>query len=488
MSRNQMSNVVVLGAGLAGLAASLSLARTGRPVVLLEASAETGGCCSNARVSGFTFNNGALYVAAPSLLRRAFRRLGLDFDAEVPLVSIGRPHETCLDDGTVVRLSNAATSCVEGARAQDRTAILRRGLDALQQHWGPVYRALIDEVVPFEPSLPRTVCRLWRYLPRMGGTIDKLIASHFPDPGIQAAVASTLLYTGMPPDRLPATQIIGLLALLEEGFHLPRGGMGEISAALCRELQRHPVSIRCGEPVDRLDVLDGAIRGVELASGERIAADRVIVTCSGFELVDRLLPREAVPPGLARKARKTPMSHRAISIQLGCSGAGLPDAFIVNHVPPMHEQGLMHVAGPGVPRWLAYTNPTRVLPDLAPGGKAVIELFAPVSGIAAASEWTQEMTDMAADNHVAALKSRLPGLAIEAARVLGPQDFVRGRHLHEGALYGIAPGATPDKLFPHRTALRGLYLAGQTTFPGYGVPSAILSGIQAADALAQDAA
>lgn len=46
----------------------------------------------------------------------------------------------------------------------------------------------------------------------------------------------------------------------------------------------------------------------------------------------------------------------------------------------------------------------------------------------------------------------------------------------------MAPGASPDRFFAHRTPLRGLYLAGQTTFPGYGVPSAILSGIQAAEA------
>jgi phytoene desaturase len=55
--------------------------------------------------------------------------------------------------------------------------------------------------------------------------------------------------------------------------------------------------------------------------------------------------------------------------------------------------------------------------------------------------------------------------------------------LYEGALYGIAPGAAPGQFFPHRTHINGLYLAGKTAFPGYGVPSAMLSGIQASDAL-----
>ncbi|WP_407353801.1 phytoene desaturase family protein [Luteimonas sp. R10] len=487
MSKREASPIVVIGAGLAGLAASLSLARAGRPVLLVEATDAVGGCCSTTLVSGFTFNNGALYVAVPSLLRAAFERLGLDFDAEAPLVRIERPQETRLQDGTVVRLSDVENSSVEGPKANEKTAILRDGLGGLQRRWAPVYRTLIDEVLPFEPSLLRTLSRLWRYLPRMGGHVDALIKAHFPEPALQAAVASTLLYTGTSPDRLPATQIIGLLALLEEGFHLPRGGMGAISAALHRALQRHSVPIRCGQRVDRIEVADGAVCGVVLAGGERIAAQCVVATCSGFALVDHLLPRDALPSRLAGKARKAPRSHRAVAIQFGCSGAELPGAFVVNHVPAMQQQGRMHVSTPGTPQWLSYATPTCVLPELAPPGKAVIELYAPATGVASASEWTPDMTARAVGNHFTALKARHPTLAIEATRVLDPQDFARSRHLYDGALYGIAPGATPDKFFPHRTPLRGLYLAGQTTFPGYGVPSAILSGIQAADALARDA-
>ncbi|RQR66953.1 NAD(P)/FAD-dependent oxidoreductase [Burkholderia sp. Bp9126] len=477
---------VVIGAGLAGLAAALILARNDRPVVVVEASDEAGGCCSTTTNDGFTFNNGAMYVAVPSLIRASFRRLGLDFDREVPLVAIERPHVTHLENGTAVHLSSAATSYVEGDRADARTRQLRDGLGRLQQQWGPVYRTLVDEVLPQEPALLRTLSKLWRYLPRMSGHASRLIEAHFADVDLQAAVASTLLYTGQAPDRLPATQIIGLIAMLEEGFHLPRAGMGAISAALTRALSRRSVPIRFGAHVREIVMENGGARGIVLADGERISTDCVVATCSGFEVVRHLLPAHAVPRRLAHKDRAAPLSHRAISIQVGGSGAVLPRAFITNRVPSMRQQAALHVSAPGVPRWLAYTCPSLVLPELAPSGKAVLELYAPATGIHATSEWTRAMTQAAVDDYLDAIRIHLPGLGIESVRIADPQDFASGRHLYEGALYGIAPGTTPDRFFPHRTGLRGLYLGGQTTFPGYGVPTAMLSGIQAAEMAVRD--
>jgi phytoene desaturase len=477
---------VVIGAGLSGLAAALALARQGRPVVVVEAQKAAGGCCSTSVSGDFTFNNGAVYVAVPSLLRASFARLGLDFDADVRLAPIARPHVAHLDSGTMVHLSTTDASRVEGRGQQDRTRLLREGLAKLQHDWSPIYRTLVRHVLPEEPSLVRTLGKLWRHLPRMGGHVSGLIASYFPDEDLQAAVASTLLYTGLAPERLPSTQIIGLLALLEEGFHLPYGGMGAIPAALERALQRHAVPIRFGAQVQEIVVERGQVRGIILTSGERIAAAQVVATCSGFAVLEHLLPPGTLPRSLAAKARRAPLSHRAVSVQVGYSGTAASDAFIVSRVPAMHRQGAMHALEPELPQWLAYTQPTQVLPGLAPANRHIIELHAPVSGIHSVSEWHPAMTAAVADQYLEALRQRVPGMSVESVRVLDPRDFARDRHLHEGALYGIAPGAPPTAFFPHRAGIRGLYLGGQTTFPGYGVPSAILSGIQAAEALLRD--
>lgn len=486
MSGGDGTSVVVVGAGLAGLGAAIHLARAGHRVTVLEASSGVGGCCSTHTVEGYTFNNGALYVALPSALRSAFGRLGLDLETEVPLVEVEHPHRTVLDDGTIVHLERGGASRVEGRDGARRTDQLRRDLETLRSRWAPVYRTLVEDILPAPPSMPRALGKLWRYLPRMGGSVEALLSSHFSDPAAQAAIASTLLYTGMAPARLPATQILAFLALVEEGLHLPLGGMGMITAALGRAAARHSVAIRTGATVERLRVSGGRLRAVELSGGERLEASKVVATCSGFELVARLLGAEDVPPRLARRARRAPLSHRAIAIQLGCRLDGDPGAFIVSHVPGMSGQGRMHVTRPGVPDWLAYTHPSATLPGLAPPGRAVIECHAPASGIASAAEWTPAMTRRTVDDYVEGLRRKRPDLSIDTLRVMDPVAYATGRHLYEGALYGVAPGATPSQLFPHRTGIRGLYLAGQTTFPGFGVAPALMSGLQASEALLAD--
>lgn len=89
--------MVVIGAGLAGLAAGATAARAGAPVIIVEAHAPGGRARTDVR-DGFTFNQGphALYRGGPG--RQALTRLGIRTAGHSPpllksraLVS-GRPH------------------------------------------------------------------------------------------------------------------------------------------------------------------------------------------------------------------------------------------------------------------------------------------------------------------------------------------------------------------------------------------------------------
>lgn len=475
--------VVVIGAGLAGLSAAVRLGRAGHRVTILEAGSGIGGCCSTESVDGFRFNNGAIYVATPSLLRHAFARLGLALDEQVRMRCIEVPQLSILDNGTRVFTTTTQGSWVQGERAAERTGRYRSELDDLCRAWRPVYRTLMDEVLPHELSLWRVLSRLWRHLPKMSGSVADLLRKSFSDPDTRAAAGAITLYTGLAPQDTPATQIVGLLALLDEGFRLPEGGMGRIPDALGQAAVAQGVELRLHAAVDRIAVRHGGVQGVHLADGEFVPARAVVATPSAVQTVKDMLDPGIVPKSLARRAQKAPLSHRAISIQLGVQWEepATARAFAVNHVPPLEKQGLFHLPAEGEVRWFSRTCPAGTLPGTAPEGMAVVEMFAPVPAGNAEAVGDDEARAIA-DRYVEAWQRGRP-CRIVARRILSPRDFATRRHLYKGALYGLSPGVKPTGYFPHRSGIAGLYLAGQTTYPGYGVAPAMLSGIHAADAL-----
>jgi len=477
-----MSPVIVIGAGLSGLAAATHLGNHGQSVIVLEAGADIGGCCSTDDVGGFRFNNGAVYVATPALLRHAFSRLDMDFDAQVRLRPIAVPQLSILDSGTHVFTTTAAESRVEGDDAAARTARYRLELERLLGRWRPIYRRLIENLLPHDSSLPRALFELWRYLPRMRGSIAGLLEKSFSDAETRAAVGAIMLYTGLAPERTPVTQIIGLIALLEEGFFLPEGGMGSIPQAIGRKLRGNGSELRLRTAASRIEYRGGKLLGVRLADGELLPASAVIASTSAVDVVTHLLDPAIVPTPLRKRAQHAPLSHRAISIQLGIAPAAAAPAFAVNRVPLLQDQHRFHVPAEREVRWFSHTRPSAIVPGLAADGAEVVEMFAPAPPGRRAAEIGADETAAIAGRYIDALRKDLPGRIVEQ-RIIGPADFVRERHLYEGALYGLAPGVPPTAFFPRRAGLDGLYLAGQTTFPGYGVPTAMLSGLHAADAV-----
>src|SRR3954463_8742640 len=128
------AEVVIVGAGAAGIAAARRLIAAGRRVVILEANAEVGGrCITDTTTFGMPYDRGAhwIYAADTNPLVRLARETGLDVYPAPPgqRVRIGRRYaregemEQLL--ASVVRTNNAIAGAAQkpdppGARAPPR--------------------------------------------------------------------------------------------------------------------------------------------------------------------------------------------------------------------------------------------------------------------------------------------------------------------------------------------------------------------------------
>jgi phytoene desaturase len=477
-------SIGIIGGGVAGLAAGIALLRRGMAATIHEAGERPGGCCTTTQLDGYTFNDGAMYVALPEILDHGFERLALDRASLLPLRQIGALQSSTLPDGTQVSLARGLALRIDGANGPARTTAGTGELEAILARWEPVLRLIADELVVHPFSLARLLRKGRRELPKLRGTVASQLERMVDDPALRAALGGVALYTGLPPARTPAMQMVGLVAMLSDRFWLPEGGMGRIPQVLADSFIGLGGELRTRARVERIVVQGGRVRGIDVAGQGRFGHDAVISTASGMVTASSLLETDDVPAGMRRRTRNAPLSQKALSLQLGLSSAIDAPSHFMNRLPWLREQEKALAPSDGVPEWLSYTVPTVTMPELAPRGGAIIEMYPAIDQGIPATQWNDERAAAVADAAIAAL-SRRHRLDIAVKRVRSPADFRSRMHLYEGAIYGLSPAADARAQYPHRTGLPGLYQAGQTSWPGFGVATSLMSGVLAVEALVQ---
>jgi len=319
ITMSKINSVAIIGGGVSGLAAGGLLSRKGLSVKLFEANGKLGGSCANTSIGGYTFHDGALYLAFPGILEHVFQTLGLDRHSLLPLRKITANQTTALPDGTVVSFDNEFGVTINGSKGGTKYIQLQKELDYMLKKWEPFFRLFADDLLlhPFSPS--RLIAKGWRHLPKLRGSVATELNHLFSDEAVRAAMSGALLFSGIPPQKMPVQSIFGLVAMFTEGFYLPEGGMGKIPEALSQSLINNGGEIFLNSKVNKIIVENGRVRGLELDGKGRVDVDVVISTASGVVTYGLLLNQEAVSNRIKRKVQSAPLSHKSMVIQLGLS-------------------------------------------------------------------------------------------------------------------------------------------------------------------------
>jgi phytoene dehydrogenase-like protein len=258
--------------------------------------------------------------------------------------------------------------------------------------------------------------------------------------------------------------------------------MGRIPEVLSDAVRAQGGNISLNSAARRILVKNGRACAIETENEGVIEVDAVISTVSAMHTYGALLSECDVPARMRRKARRAPLSLRGLVLQLGLANRIEARSHLNGAIPWLGEQSQVFQASAGDMRWLTYTVPTATLPELAPNGCSIVEMFPSIDQEMAPDDWNEARKEDIAAQAVERLR-RDHRIDIAVRRILSPKEFQDGAHLYAGALYGLSPAAGPAALFRHRTPIRGLYQAGQTTWPGFGVVGAGLSGVFAAETL-----
>jgi phytoene desaturase len=137
---------------------------------------------------------------------------------------------------------------------------------------------------------------------------------------------------------------------------------------------------------------------------------------------------------------------------------------------------------------LLVTRPTASDASLAPVGRDLLYILAPTPNLAVGTVDWDARGDAYVDEMMGAVTARLPGLGEDAEllHTINPADWARQGML-AGSPFALAHTFAQTGPFRPANTVRGIenvVLAGSSTVPGVGVPTAIISGRLAADRIA----
>jgi diapolycopene oxygenase len=493
-----MNRVVVIGAGLGGLATSIRLAHAGYTVTILEKNDKVGGKVDFWQSSGYTFDTGPSLLTMPFVLEDLFRAAGkktedyLDLVPVDPICRYDWPDGSRMDASTDIDRTEREMSRISHQDAAHLRPFLAHGKRIFDAAYEPFLAS------PFGSLRFRDIIGNLRHLlalPRIDAfrSLNQAVEEYFSDTRIRQLFNRFATYSGSSPYRAPATlSLIPYIEFMMGGWYL-RGGMYELAAALERIARELGVEIRTDVTVEAIEGHGRRIIGVGTHTGELLPADTVVCNADALyaerELLGNTSSMKDIEPSLAGFVlllganRTWPMlAHHNVFFS---------DDYLAEFDMMFNEQ--MPAANPTI--YVCNTSATD--PQHAPSGCSNLFVLVNAPPLPAddrrgrSFDWDVEKT-IYRNQIVGLLETRgLNGLgdSIEVERIISPDDFAKHYNAYRGSIYGMSSNSRASTYLrsPNRSRRYGnLYFAGGSAHPGGGIPLVLLSGNIVSDMILRD--
>lgn len=476
--------MLVVGGGLAGLAAALHARASGFDVDLFEHHTRTGGVCTSWERDGYTIDGCIFWLMGSnpgSELHQLYREVGALDDAEL---IINDRYNCFIDEATGRRwdwvrdLDDIEAQAVRISPA-DATAMheLFEGARKLRGFDMPALNA---------PELmsPRDgIATMWQMraaIPVMmrGMTPMNEWVRRIHDPFLAFCLANAFT------QEIPIAFVQVVLAQLADGAlsHI-RGGSARFADGIAKKLVRMGGRIHTMADVEEILVENNRAVGLRLVNGETLRGDHVISAAPGHTTIFRMLGGKYTDRAIRDRYTQWPLFRGAALVSFGLKtdypaqpeviGVRLAEPLVVAH----NASDLLSF------RRLSASD------GFGPAGTCVVQAMIETDfdvwhDLHHAPRRYDAAKARLAESVLARIEQHVPGAHAHLAMtdVATPYTFWRYARSYRGAFEGFMPTRETISTQVPKTlpGLGGFHMAGQWVQPGGGVPTAIISGAHAA--------
>ncbi len=476
--------VVIVGAGLGGLATAGYLAKAGFEVHVYEQLDYIGGRVGVLEAEGFRFDIGPSWYLMPEVFEHYFDLMGTTAADQLKLVRLDPAYKVFFGSGDPISIGSDQQKnrdvfeSIEPGAGEKLRKYAAQASDtydtALRHFLYTNFQSLTDvlklDIIKKSPNLTRLALT----------TYDREVSRFFKDSRLKRVLEYSAVFLGASP--FAASGIYTLMGALDyrDGVYYPKGGIAKLADRMSELAEQVGVKFYLSSGVKSIDVEDGRACGITLETGEKVVADIVISNADLHFTETRLLNKEnqTYPEKYWSKRNAGPSS---LMIYLGVRGK-LPqlehhDLLFVDEWRQNFD-AIYNTKKVPRPASIYISRATATDPEYAPDGHESLVVLVPFPSGVSISDAEYETI---ADNYIKDIE-RMTGIKdlfdrIVFRKLMTPNEF--GSRYNSWNLNSIGPAHTLRQTGIFRTGnvskkVKNLYYVGGATIPGVGMPMVII--------------
>lgn len=474
--------VLIVGAGLGGLATALRLSHQGYEVEIVEKHHQAGGRLNQMKKDGFTFDIGPSFFSMSYEFKELFDYCKvpnpIQFNELSPLYAVFFSHRT--KPFYIHKDLKKLEKEFEGLERNFSKGIEKYLSEAGEMFHDSEYKIVkrnFDSKLSYFYALSKVPVK---HGPKLFYSMWKELEKHFDSEEARVIFSLVAFFLGSTPFETPAVySLLNYTELVHDGYWNVKGGMYKITEEIVNLLNKKYVPIHYNTEIKEVLFSDGKLNGMRDEKGKTHTADIYVVNADAAAFRGEYLLREKFIPS---KLTKMEWTLAPFTIYLGVKGKvdklHHHNYFLGNNFKEYSNSIFKTSIAPSKPYYYVNVS-SKSNSECAPEGCENIFILCPVPDMRSKPDWSD--ADNLSETIIADLSERT-GFDLKkqtvSKTVYTPVDWKNKFNLYQGSGLGLAHGMNQIGVFRPANKdekFKNLYYVGASTIPGTGLPMVVIS-------------